>query len=83
MDPTPIPELELVEVTWRDANFAWEAADATALAEEYLVKTVGWLLADGPVFLRVAAEVLPAGDGYRGITSVPVENVLGIRVLGG
>jgi len=81
MHPLPDPrgELPLVLVTWRDAHFDFERDDAALARADYLVRTVGFLLADGPRFLSVAQELLPHGEGYRAVTHVPcavVESVV-------
>jgi hypothetical protein len=61
----------LVLVTWRDAHFDFELADAHDARHDYLVHTVGFLLADGPRFVSIAQEVLPHDDGFRAVTHVP------------
>jgi hypothetical protein len=68
-------EHPLVLVTWRDAFFDFETDDASPERVDYLVRTVGFLLARGPRFLRLAQEVLPDGDGFRAVTHVPVSVV--------
>jgi len=70
-------ELEhpLVVVIWRDAFFDFDQANVEDVRPDYLVHTVGFLLADGPTFVSLAQEVLPDGDGYRAVTHIPVSIV--------
>jgi len=39
------------------------------------VRTVGFLVVDGPRFVSVAREILPEGDGFRAVTHIPVQIV--------
>jgi hypothetical protein len=71
----PEPEHPIVLVTWRDAFFDFEGDGETLDRADYLVRTVGFLVARGPRFIRVAQEVLPDGEGYRAVTHVPVSVV--------
>jgi hypothetical protein len=69
----------LVLVIWRDAFFDFDQVSPEDVRPDYLVHTVGFLLADGPTFVSLAQEVLPDGDGYRAVTHIPrsiVERVL-------
>jgi hypothetical protein len=68
-------EHPLVVVIWRDAFFDFDQADVDDVRPDYLVHTVGFLLADGPTFVSLAQEVLPDGDGYRAVTHIPVSIV--------
>jgi len=68
-------EHPLVVVIWRDAFFDFDQANADDVRPDYLVHTVGFLLADGPTFVSLAQEVLPDGDGYRAVTHIPVSIV--------
>lgn len=56
----------MVLVIWRDA---WFDTDGTVDHEDYIVKTVGWVIDEGPVFLTIASEQTP--DGERAVTHVP------------
>ena len=81
MQPLPDPRREppLVLVTWCDAHFDFERDAGAPARQDYLVRTVGFLLEDGPRFLSVAQELLPPGEGYRAVTHVPcavVESVV-------
>lgn len=69
----------MVLVTWRDAHFEFESADA-APPIDWLVQTVGFLIGRGPVFCSVASERLPAGD-WRAVTHIPADAVVEIRTL--
>lgn len=64
-----MPAVVLVE--WRDAWFEFEAADPASSRPDYLVRTVGWLVAEDAEWIHVAAEILPDGDGFRAVTHIP------------
>lgn len=74
-------EHPLVLVIWRDAFFDFDQASAEDIRPDYLVHTVGFLLAEGPTFVSLAQEVLPDGDGYRAVTHVPLSIVERIVTL--
>jgi hypothetical protein len=90
----PEPQLELdqfpfehplVLVIWRDAFFDFDQSDPDDIRPDYLVHTVGFLLAQGPKFVSLAQEVLPDGDGYRAVTHIPlsiVERILPLDLEG-
>jgi hypothetical protein len=59
-------------VSWRDAFFDYDLKDAADRRAEYLVETVGFVVAEGPRFLSIAMEVLPDGEGFRGVTHIPL-----------
>jgi hypothetical protein len=65
----PVPGLVLV--TWRDAFFDFDQKTAEDFRSDYLVHTVGFLVADGPTFVSLAQEVLPDDEGYRAVTHIP------------
>jgi hypothetical protein len=69
------PDFPLVLVTWHDAWFDFEEADPEDCRPDYLVRTVGFLVNEGPRFLSIAQEVLPDGDGFRAVTHIPVSIV--------
>jgi hypothetical protein len=82
LEPVPPAELEpvddaeeaefpLVLVTWHDAWFDFEESDPKDCRPDYLVRTVGFLVNEGPRFLSIAQEVLPDGDGFRAVTHIP------------
>jgi hypothetical protein len=80
--PSPADDLDelqlehpLVVVIWRDAFFDFDQASVDDIRPDYLVHTVGFLLAEGPTFVSLAQEVLPDGDGYRAVTHIPVSIV--------
>jgi hypothetical protein len=66
------PEYPLVMVTWHDAWFDFDQTEADDCRTDYLVKTVGFLLSEGPRFLSIAQEMLPDGDGFRAVTHIPL-----------
>ena len=65
-------DFPLVLVTWHDAWFDFEEADPEDCRPDYLVRTVGFLVNEGPRFLSIAQEILPDGDGFRAVTHIPV-----------
>jgi len=72
-------EHPMVLVIWRDAFFDFDQSDADDVRPDYLVHTIGFLLAEGPKFISLAQEILPDGDGFRAVTHIPlsiVERVL-------
>ena len=79
LDQLPLEQLQLehqlVLVIWRDAFFDFDQADADDIRPDYLVHTVGFLIAQGPKFVSLAQEVLPDGDGYRAVTHIPLSIV--------
>jgi hypothetical protein len=76
-----IPELPLVMVTWHDAWFDFDQTDPDDCRPDYLVRTVGFLLSDGPRFVSVAQEMLPDGDGFRAVTHIPVPIIESVTLL--
>jgi hypothetical protein len=87
--PDPQVELDqlqlehpLVLVIWRDAFFDFDQTNADDIRPDYLVHTVGFLLAEGPKFVSLAQEVLPDGDGFRAVTHIPLSIVERIVHLG-
>lgn len=85
-DLEPVEEADedafpLVLVTWHDAWFDFDQATADDSRPDYLVKTVGFLVSEGPRFLSVAQEVLPDGDGFRAVTHIPLSIVESIVSL--
>ncbi len=77
----PEPEFPLVLVTWHDAWFDLDQRDADDGRSDYVVRTVGFLVNDGPRFVSVAQEVLPDGDGFRAITHIPRSIIESISTL--
>ena len=65
------PDFPLVLVTWHDAWFDFEESDPQDCRTDYLVRTVGFLVNEGPRFLSIAQEILPDGDGFRAVTHIP------------
>lgn len=69
----------LVIVTWQDAWFDFDKP-VDEWREDYLVKTVGFLVRDGDV-LSLASEQLPGDEGYRAVTHIPIGVVQSTTVL--
>ncbi len=74
-------EHPMVLVIWRDAFFDFDQSDPDDIRPDYLVHTMGFLLAQGPKFISLAQEVLPDGDGYRAVTHIPLSIVERIIAL--
>ena len=75
------PSPPLVLVTWRDAFFDIDQTTIEDFRPDYLVQTVGFLVADGPIFVSLAQEILPDDEGYRAVTHIPravVERVVAL-----
>ena len=86
LDPEVVEEVDeeefpLVLVTWHDAWFDFDQPTSDDSRADYLVRTVGFLVSDGPRFLSVAQEVLPDGDGFRAVTHIPVSIVEAVVAL--
>ena len=77
----PDPHPPLVVVTWRDAWFDFDHADATEPRSDYLVTTVGFVIREDPRFLSIAQEVLPDDDGFRAVTHIPVAVIVSVAPL--
>jgi hypothetical protein len=72
-DPVQVaPEHPLVVVEWHDAWFDFDLAGPEDARTDYMVRTVGFLVADGPRFVSLAQEVLPDGEGFRAVTHIPL-----------
>jgi hypothetical protein len=76
VEAEPVEDVEeadfpLVLVTWHDAWFDFEESDPQDCRTDYLVRTVGFLVNEGPRFLSIAQEILPDGDGFRAVTHIP------------
>jgi hypothetical protein len=74
-------QFPIVLVTWHDAWFDFDQQDPEDCRTDYLVRTVGFLVGDGPMFVSVAQEVLPDGDGFRAVTHIPCSIIDQITVL--
>jgi hypothetical protein len=81
-DQDPQIELDRIQlehppvlVIWRDAFFEFDQSDAEDVRPDYLVHTMGFLVAEGPRFVSLAQEILPDGDGFRAVTHIPMSIV--------
>jgi hypothetical protein len=70
-DEAPLDDYPLVLVTWHDAFFDFDQSTPEDCRSDYLVRTVGFLVHEGPRFVSVAQEVLPDGEGFRAVTHIP------------
>ena len=71
----------LVLVTWRDAWFDFDQSPDEDERADYLVRTVGFVVREGPRFVSIAQEILPDGDGFRAVTHIPWSVVEAIVAL--
>jgi hypothetical protein len=71
----------LVLVEWHDAWFDADQSGPEDCRHDYVVRTVGFLVADGPRFLSIAHEVLPDDDGFRAVTHIPIAIVEAVTYL--
>lgn len=74
-----LKQYDVLTVEWRDAYFDFDSRSKDRDREDYIVKTVGFLISDGPMFLSLAQEILPEGDGYRAVTHIPWDIVVTIN----
>ena len=65
----------LALVEWHDAWFDLEQEGPEDCRADYLVRTVGFLVREGPRFVSLAQEILPDGEGLRAVTHIPLEIV--------
>lgn len=79
--PAPDPEFPLVVVEWHDAWFDLDQVSAEDCRSDYTVRTIGFLLRNGPEFLSLAQEVLPEGEGFRAVTHIPIAIVERVQHL--
>ncbi|MEA2520420.1 MAG: hypothetical protein QOI81_66 [Actinomycetota bacterium] len=64
-------EYPLVLCLWHDAFFDFQETDPEDCRDDYVVRTVGYLVNEGPRFLSIAQELLPDEDGFRAVTHIP------------
>ncbi len=66
----------VVQVEWHDAWFDLDEPGPADRRVAYPVRTVGYLVGEGPSVLSVAQEVLPDGEGFRAVTHIPLPIVV-------
>jgi hypothetical protein len=66
------PGLPLAMVEWHDAWFDLDHEGPGDGRTDYLVRTVGFLVREGPGFVSLAQELLPDGEGFRAVTHIPL-----------
>ena len=74
-------EFPLVLVEWHDAWFDADQSAPEDCRADYVVRTVGFLVAEGPRFLSIAHEILPDDDGFRAVTHIPLAIVESVAYL--
>ena len=62
----------LALVEWQDAWFDHDQLTIDERRTDYLVRTIGFLIDEGPRVVSVAQELLPDGEGFRAVTHIPV-----------
>ncbi len=72
--------MTLLSVVWHDAYFELDEPN-DGYKPDYWVTTVGFVVEETEVVLRIAAEKLPRDDGYRAITSIPKPAIRSRSVL--
>jgi hypothetical protein len=65
-------EYPLAMVEWHDAWFDLDQEGPDDCRHDYLVRTVGFLVGEGPRFVSLAQELLPDGEGLRAVTHIPL-----------
>ncbi|HET8525283.1 MAG TPA: hypothetical protein VFM81_01455 [Actinomycetota bacterium] len=65
-------EYPLALVEWHDAWFDHDQLTIGDRRSDYVVRTVGFLIDEGPRVVSVAQELLPEGEGFRAVTHIPV-----------
>ena len=70
--PSGPPQYPLAMVEWHDAWFDLDLESPDAGRQDYLVRTVGFLVSEGPRFVSLAQELLPDGEGLRAVTHIPL-----------
>lgn len=68
----------IVQVEWHDAWFDLDEPEPADRRLAYPVRTVGYLIGDGPSVLSIAQEVLPDAEGFRAVTHIPLPIVVRI-----
>jgi hypothetical protein len=66
------PHYPLAMVEWHDAWFDLDLESPDGCRQDYLVRTVGFLVSEGPRFVSLAQEILPDGEGLRAVTHIPL-----------
>ena len=62
----------LAMVEWHDAWFDLDQGGPDDCRHDYLVRTVGFLVGEGPRYVSLAQELLPDGEGLRAVTHIPL-----------
>ena len=76
---TELAGYPVVQVEWHDAWFDLDEPAPAERRDAYPVRTVGFLIGDGPSVLSIAQEVLPDAEGFRAVTHIPLPIV--VRVV--
>ncbi len=79
--PVGVAEHPLVLVEWHDAWFEVDETTPDQRRSDYPVRTVGFLIGEGPSVLSLAQEVLPDAEGFRAITHIPLPIVKRVVAL--
>ena len=80
--PAAARDYPLALVEWQDAWFDVDQLTVEDRRPDYLVRTVGFLIDDGPRVVSLAQELLPDGEGFRAVTHIPAAVVERIVRIG-
>src|SRR5262245_28751998 len=81
-DHEPACEYPLALVEWQDAWFDHDQVTVGDRRPDYLVRTVGFLIDEGPGVVSIAQELLPDGEGFRAVTHIPAAVIQRIVRIG-
>lgn len=71
--------MRMILVSWRESWLDVDVDEPGRSATEHVVTTVGYLIRDGADLISVAAEQLPAGDGWRSVRHIYRDQI--VRVV--
>lgn len=60
-----------IVVEWRDAYHDFDFVSGDPY-RDYIVKTNGFYVGHDKTWLHLVMEILPDGDGYRGLSHIPL-----------
>jgi hypothetical protein len=70
--PRTEPPYPVAMVEWHDAWFDFDQVSPDDCRPDYVVRTVGFVVGEGPRFVSIAQEILPDGEGFRAVTHIPL-----------
>lgn len=72
---------EMVEIEWRDAWQEFDMEDNQPEHDDYILRTMGYLIGKGEHFISIAQEILPYNNGFRGVSHMPIDGILSVTTL--